>query len=85
MRCWHWNGVGGYVVVHVRICGLGELVWMAAEALALDWKGRRGWGYGHACRNTQVRRAGVGGGHACQSGELVLVVAKWALGQWAMC
>jgi len=51
--------------VHVGIHGLGELVCVAAEALALDWKGRRGWGYGHACRNMQVRRAGARGGHAC--------------------
>jgi len=58
-------------------------VCVAAEALALDWKGR-GWGYGHVCQNMQVRRAGVGGGRACQSGVLVLVVAKWALSQWAM-
>jgi len=72
------------VAVHVGIHRLGELVWVAAEALVLDWKGRRGWGYGHAYQNTQVRRAGVGGGHACRSGVLVLVVAKWVLGQWAM-
>jgi len=31
-----------------------------------------------------IRGAGVGGGCGCWSGELVLVVAKWALGQWAM-
>jgi len=35
---------------------------VVAEALALEWKGRRGWGYSHACPNTQVRGAGVGGG-----------------------
>jgi len=34
MRCRHWNGVGGYAVMHVKIHGLGELVWVAAEALA---------------------------------------------------
>jgi len=51
--------------VHVRIHRLGELVWVVAEALALDWKGRGGWGYGHACWNMQVRRAGAHGGHAC--------------------
>ena len=65
MRCWHWNGIGGYAVMHVGICRLGELVWVVAEALVLDWKGRRGWGYSHACRNMQVRRAGACGGHAC--------------------
>jgi len=32
--------MGGYAVMHVGICGLGELVWVAAEALVLDWKGR---------------------------------------------
>jgi len=35
---------------------------VVAEALALEWKGRRGWGYSHACPNTQVRGAGMGGG-----------------------
>jgi len=36
-------------------------VWVVAEALALEWKGRRGWGCGHVCLKTQVREAGVGG------------------------
>ena len=27
----------------------------------------------------------MGGGHAYRSEEWVLVVAKWALGQWAVC
>jgi len=40
MRCWCWNGESGYVVMCVRICRLGELVWVAAEVLVLDWKGR---------------------------------------------
>jgi len=68
--------------MHVRIHGLGELVWVAAEAL--DWKGRRGWEYGHVCQNMQVRRAGVGGGHGCWSGELVWVVAV-GVGQGSWC
>jgi len=46
MRYWCWNGESGYVVVCVGICRLGELVWVAAEVLVLDWKGRREWGYG---------------------------------------
>ena len=71
------------MVVCVRICRLGELVWVAAEVLVLDWKGRREWGYSYACQNMQVMGAGVGGGPACWSGELVLVVAKMVLGQWA--
>jgi len=50
------------VVVHVGIRRLGELVWVAAEVLVLDWKGRREWGYSYACRNMQVMGAGVGGG-----------------------
>jgi len=39
-------------------------VWVVAEALALalEWKGRRGWGYGCACPNTQLREPGVSGG-----------------------
>jgi len=45
------------VVLNVR-----ETVSPGCEALAMDGKGERGWGYGHACLNTQVRRAGVGGG-----------------------
>ena len=57
---------------------------MAAEVFVLDWKGRREWGYGYACQNMQVMGAGVGGGPACQSGELVLVLAKMVLSQWAM-
>ena len=72
------------MVVHVGICRLGELVWVVAEVLVLDWKGRREWGYGYACWNMQVMGAGVGGGPACRSGELVLVVAKMMLGQWAV-
>jgi len=36
-------------------------VWVVVEALALEWKGRRGWGYGRACPKTQVIEAGVGG------------------------
>jgi len=84
MRYWCWNGESGYVVVHVGIHRLGELVWVAAEVLVLDWKGRREWGYSYACQNMQVMGAGVGGGPACRSGELVLVVAKMVLGQWAV-
>ena len=57
---------------------------MVAEVLVLDWKGRREWGYSYACQNMQVMGAGVGGGPACWSGELVLVLAKMVLGQWAM-
>ena len=39
-------------------------VWVVAEALALalEWKGRRGWGYSCACMNMQLREPGVGGG-----------------------
>jgi len=36
-------------------------VWVVVEALALEWKGRRGWGYGRAYPKMQVREAGVGG------------------------
>jgi len=46
-------------VIWLRMSEYG--VWVVAEALALEWKGRRGWGYGRACLKTQVREAGVGG------------------------
>jgi len=46
------------------------------------WTGKVGEvGYGHACQNTQEL---VGDGRAYRSEERVLVVAKWALGQWAV-
>jgi len=38
--------------------------------LALDWKGERGWGYGHVCLNMQVR------------GELAWVVAEALALEW---
>jgi hypothetical protein len=50
------------VAVRVGISKLEELISVVAEALTLGWKGERGWGYGHACRNMQVRGVCVGGG-----------------------
>jgi hypothetical protein len=35
------------------------------EALVLDWKGERGWGYGDVSQNKQVR-AGEGCGHSLE-------------------
>jgi len=60
------------------------------EALALEW---RRWVYGRAygmcgCRLRRWIWTGkvgeVGYGRAYRSEERVLVVAKWALGQWAV-
>jgi len=48
VRRWCWIGKGregGDMVMHVRIRRLGELAWVVAEVWALEWKGRRGWGY----------------------------------------
>jgi len=45
VRHWRWTGKGregGDTVMHVQIHRLGELAWVVAEALALEWKGRRG-------------------------------------------
>jgi len=48
VRRWRWIGKGregGDTVMRVRIRRLGELAWVVAEAWALEWKGRRAWGY----------------------------------------
>jgi len=69
------------MVMRVRIRRLGGLAWVVALALALEWKGGRGWGYGRACQNTECgwllrRWHGKGG----EGGDMVVHVGIRSLG-----
>jgi hypothetical protein len=73
--------------VRVGMRSLGELVCVMVEALALRMWRRRRWtrkgGEGvDTVMHVGIRRLElVRGSRACRLGELVWVVAKWALGQ----
>jgi len=59
-----------------RMCGCQLRCWL--------WTGKGGEGGIQSCMS-EYTGAGVGGGRAYRSEERVLVVAKWALSQWAVC
>jgi len=61
--------------VYGRSCGCRLRCWL--------WTGKGGEGGIWSCMS-EYAGAGVDGGRAHRSEERVLVVAKWALGQWAV-